>query len=110
MSSKESLPEINQKAIHSLQIASEVTNTKIDNLSTSLNRIETNHLVHLKEDITNLSTKMDNFMTGVTTQISNLKISDAKREPSNKLLDKAIEIIITAVISGGVALLIVKNI
>ncbi|NMB81595.1 MAG: hypothetical protein GYA14_07225 [Ignavibacteria bacterium] len=86
----------------------------------SLVRIESNHLVHINDQLLELnkainkhqieSTKLiTDKLNDIYSKLTELRIRDAKSEPSNNLLNKVIEYVILAVIGAGVALIITHS-
>lgn len=104
------LPEENRKNITKLEIATSVLGTKVDNLTTSLNRIETNHLVHLKDDIKDLSTDFKKFSGEMNTKLNSLQIADASQKPNQDLFTKIIEYVILAIVMAGISFLIASRV
>ena len=83
----------------------------------SLVRIESNHLVHINDQLIAFSQALNTNQASTTkllteelskvySKISELTISDAKSEPNNQIVAKIIEYVILAVVAGGVAFLI----
>lgn len=94
-----------------------VNSTKIDAMNQSLLEIKNNHLLHINDTLTTLSstvvsnhTDMNQLITNKITEVYNklneLRINDAKQEPTNSLVNKVVEYIILAVVAGGVAYLV----
>jgi hypothetical protein len=102
-----------QKRINQLEKNYAVLETKLDHVSESIKEIKTNHLVHINDQLKDLTglinTKFDcstQQITDIYKQINDLSITDARREPTWKLGSKVFEYIIIAVIGGLLAVVI----
>lgn len=103
------------KKIAELEKHQAVTDVKLDNITQNIVEIKTNHLVHINDSIgtmnksiLDLGTSMNDKVAQIYAKISDLKVSDAKQEPTFNLTAKIIEYIVLAVVAGGVAYLISK--
>lgn len=85
-----------------------VLKSEFSTLTKTVDRIENNHLVHIAADIKSVSSELGEFRQFVTQQITNLSLTDAKREPAFNLGSEVIRGIIMAVIAG-VMFLIIKR-
>lgn len=101
----------NQK-IAELEKHQAVLDVKLDNITQSIVEIKTNHLVHINDSIgtmnksiLDLGTSMNDKIAQIYSKISDLKISDAKQEPTFNLASKIIEYVLLAVVGAGLALL-----
>ena len=117
----ENLPEKNRQDIERLTQTTNklttdfaVTSVKIDNITQSVLEIKNNHLLHINDQLgilnqtvasnQTLTTKLiTDKVNEIYSKIGDLKISDAKQEPSNSLFNKIIEYVILGVIGIGIA-------
>ena len=110
----------NRKDITLLQKEFAVMNVKVDTISQYILEIKNNHLLHINDQLRVLSesissnnvelTKLLNDKTGdIYSKLTDLRIKDARTEPSTNILNKVIEYVILAVIGAGVALLITHS-
>lgn len=108
--------EEQKKQIAELQTHQAVLDVKLDNIVQSINEIKVNHLVHINDQLTILNKGMVDMgilintkINEVYAKITDLKISDAKQEPTTSIIQKIIEFVIIAIIGAGLALLIDKK-
>jgi uncharacterized coiled-coil protein SlyX len=105
-----------EQRISELEKRQAVMDVKMDGIIEGIKRIETNHLVHINDSLTIIKDTVSKNQVSVVElvntkvgeiykQISGLKISDAKTEPSNQLFNKIIEYIVLGVIAIGIALI-----
>lgn len=83
----------NTQAQHSQKIA--VLETQMQFMRESLVRIESNHLVHINDELRRIN-----------ESIGSLKITDAAREPGANLFWDVIKLVIMAIVSAGVAIIV----
>lgn len=107
------------KRITDLEKNQAVTDLKLDNINQSILEIKNNHLLHINDKLAELSkTINDNNVSlvglvntkvgDVYAKLTDLKINDAKQEPTNSILNKVIEYVIVAVVAAGIAFLLKK--
>lgn len=93
-----------------------VLDVKLDNITQSITEIKTNHLVHINDSLSvqnkailDLGSQFNDKIGTIYAKISELRISDAKQEPSFNILNKVIEYVLLAVVGAGLALLFVNR-
>lgn len=97
-----------------------VLKTQMDAVQKSLERIETNHLLHINDELRRINEKVDSKITdlvknmesrlaNLSVAVESLKVTDAKQEPNNHLVSKIIEFVLLAVVSAGVSFLVVHG-
>lgn len=98
--------------IMALEKAQAVTDVKLDNITQNIVEIKTNHLVHINDALSlqnkailDLGAMFNDKIAGIYGKISELKIEDAKQEPSLNIVNKIIEYVLLAVVGAGLALL-----
>lgn len=110
----------NRKDITALQKEFAVMTVKVDAINQSILEIKNNHLLHINDQLKSLAISISENDIGLTklvndkttdiySKLTDLRIRDAKSEPSNNLLNKVIEYVILAVIGAGVALIITHS-
>lgn len=111
---QKNLPETNQKEIKELQKSFAVMDVKVDHITQNLHEIKNNHLLHINDELSTLNTLVaknqtvmtelvTNKMSEVYSKLSDLKLTDARQEPGNKLFNKIIEYVVLGVIGIGIA-------
>jgi len=114
------LPQKNQLAIQKLEKMTGITDVKLDRLTQDISEIKNNHLLHINDQLIALNQLTNTNQVAVTklisdelgevySKLSDLKVSDARNEPSNQIVTKVIEYAILAIVAGGIAFLISKN-
>ena len=108
--------EAQQIKIAELEKHQAVLDVKLDNITQSIVEIKTNHLVHINDSIgrmnasiLDLGTSVNEKIGQIYARISEIKIADAKQEPSFNILNKVIEYVLLAVLGAGLALLFMKK-
>lgn len=71
----------------------------------ALKRIETNHLVHINDEIRRTNEKIDAKFDLLQTGVMSLKVQDATTKPSNDLFWEIIKYVVIGVVGGGLLLL-----
>lgn len=98
------LPEQNQSDIRRLEVSTSVLASKVDNLTSTLTRIEGRQLVDLANDIKAVAISMQDLSNKVFKAVSELKVSDATQKPTQDLVKKIIEYILAiglGILAGG---------
>lgn len=110
----------NKEEITALQKEFAVMTVKVDAINQSILEIKNNHLLHINDQLKNMSVALADNNVGLTklvndkttdiyAKLTDLRLKDAKSEPSQNILNKVIEYVILAVIGAGVALLITHS-
>lgn len=104
--------ELAKQNIADLQKNQALTDLKLDTINQSILEIKNNHLLHINDQlmkfnvaIADLSTKFNDKVGEIYSKISDLKINDAKQEPTNTIVMDTIKYIILAVLGFGIGLL-----
>lgn len=92
-----------------------VLDVKLDNIKQGITEIKTNHLVHINDTMMETNRSIATLATSFTSQVADLRktitdlvVTDAKREPAFNLGSEIIRSIIMAVIAGLMFILIKK--
>ena len=79
----------------------------------SLVRIESNHLVHINDELRDMNKKVGDLTTNFTTElgklyeeITKLKITDAGREPGATLFWEIVKVIIMALVAAVIGVVV----
>lgn len=90
-----------------------VLDVKLDNIKQGITEIKTNHLVHINDTMMATNKTITDMGINFTAQVADLRktitdlvVTDAKREPAFNLGSEVIRSIIVAVIAGVMFLLI----
>lgn len=98
-----------------------VLKTQMAGVMSTLNRIETNHLVHINDNLTKMNEKIDSKFTDVSNKVDGkftelntaviaLKINDAGAAPGQSLFWEIVKFAIMALVSAVIGGLIVTKI
>lgn len=87
-----------------------VIKTQISHMGESLKRIETNHLVHINDELRRINEKFDLKFGEINQSVLSLKLTDARSEPGNKLVWEVIKYVVVGIAAAGLSLLISSNI
>lgn len=101
--------------IAELQKHQAVLDVKLDNIRQGITEIKTNHLVHINDTMMETNRSIATLATSFTAQVADLRktitdlvVTDAKREPAFNLGSEIIRSVIMAVIAGLMFILIKK--
>lgn len=106
-----------EKDVQELKTTYAVTQSEIGHIKQSINEIKNNHLLHINDQLGILNKQfVDNnvLMTALVNdkfnevykKLIDLKINDAKQEPTQNIISEVIKYVIIAVVGAGIALLL----
>lgn len=109
------LENSNKEHITVLEKEFAVMTVKLDTVNQSILEIKNNHLLHINDQLKTMTIALSDNNAGLTkllndkttdiyAKLTDLRLKDAKSEPSQNILNKVIEYVILAVIGAGIAL------
>lgn len=83
-----------------------VTAVRIEQICKEIGEIKSNHLVHINNELTGIHSAINANQTTLLEQITNLRLIDAKAEPTQNIVSDVIKYVIIAVVAAALTLIL----